>query len=194
MFLKEVTSLPKEFVKTLKGNLSDLSMFHVMDYDLELLKRIVDFSNECFYEIGMDEWGLVPQIRHGNVLLLKEKENKSIVGVAVLMRDWTDLEKAYLIDYAVHPNYQNQGIGYHFLKAISSYLIQQGFSTMSLTVDRENKPALYLYKEKIGFEVIKYSEGEYGEGNDRNLMELDLNFFVRKYDTIIKEAQVITSA
>lgn len=40
--------------------------------------------------------------------------------------------------------------------------------------DVDNEPAIRLYRDKIGFESILYSIDEYGKGEDRFTMELNL--------------------
>ncbi|QNO16725.1 GNAT family N-acetyltransferase [Alkalicella caledoniensis] len=121
----------------------------------------------------MDQWGLVPQIRHGNVYVLQD--NEDIIGLAILMRDWDDTDKCYLFDFAISPNLQGKGLGTYFLQAIISNMEEQGFSKMSLTVDTTNKPAIKLYKDKIGFDIDHFSKDEYGKGHDRYIMEFDFN-------------------
>ncbi|MHB1653484.1 MAG: GNAT family N-acetyltransferase [Desulfitobacteriaceae bacterium] len=160
---------------TTENGFSDiLKVYLVQEFNVDLLKRLLNLSSEAFGEAGMDEWGLVPQIRHGNVFVLKEEGSKRIIGIAVLMRDWEDIDKAYLFDFAIAEKYQGQGLGPNFLQIICSNLKEQGFKRLSLTVDADNKPAIHLYEDKIGFHVVKFNKNEYGQGQDRYIMELDL--------------------
>ncbi len=175
MFFEEIKNLPRKVVENLDGDIGSLTVYLVQDFNLSLLKRMVDFGLNVFGELGMDEWGLVPQIRHGNVFILKEENKKRIIGLAILMRDWEDIEKAYLFDYAIEEEFQGQGLGYHFLIAICRNLKEQGFSKMSLTVDVENKAAIKLYKDKLGFEIVTMSEDEYGKDQHRYFMVLNLD-------------------
>ncbi len=172
--LEEIKNLPKKVVDNLDAEIKNLKVYLVQDFNLITLRRMVNFSSNVFGESGMDEWALVPQIRHGNVFVLKAEEQKKIMGIAILMRDWEDVEKAYLFDYAIADEVQGQGLGYHFLLTICDNLKEQGFKRMSLTVDIANAPALKLYKDKLGFKTAKLSKDEYGEGHDRYIMELDL--------------------
>ncbi len=174
MLLEEIRDLPQKVVENLDGDVEGLKVYFVQDFDLSLLKRMVNFGLNIFGELGMDEWGLVPQIRHGNVYVLKEDDKKEILGLAILMRDWEDADKAYLYDYAIAEEHRGKGLGYHFLISICKNLKQQGFHKMSLTVDVSNEPAIRLYKDKLGFEIIKFSKDEYGKGHDRYIMRLDL--------------------
>lgn len=138
------------------------------------------FGVEIFGDLGMDEWGLVPQIRHGNVYVLTEEGSHHLIGLAILMRDWEDFHKAYLFDYAISEDFQSMGLGFEFLQIIVENLIDQGFDKMGLTVDVNNESALKLYRDKIGFKTILYSIDEYGKGEDRFMMELDLAEFSQK--------------
>lgn len=175
MQLEKVRTLPKKAIENLDGDVGKLKVYLVQDYNNQFLKRMVDFGLDIFGDLGMDEWGLVPQVRHGNVYVLKEEDKKNIIGLAILMRDWEDLDKAYLFDYAISEEFQGQGLGYYFLRAIIRNLKEQGFKKMGLTVDTENKPAIRLYKDKIGFEILKLSKDEYGKTHDRYIMELDFD-------------------
>lgn len=172
--LEEIHKMPRRVVDNLDGDIGNLKVYLVQDYDLQFLKRMVTFGLGIFGDSGMDEWGLVPQIRHGNVFVLKEEEKKRLIGIAILMRDWEDADKVYLFDYAIAEDFQGQGLGYHFLVSISRNLLDQGFKSMSLTVDVENVPAIKLYKDKLGFEIVAHHKDEYGKGEDRYIMKLDL--------------------
>lgn len=177
--LEEISKLPHKVIKDVEGADGPLNVYLVQDFDLKLLRRMVNFGLDIFGELGMDEWGLVPQIRHGNVFLLKAGVKKPIVGLAILMRDWEDPYKAYLFDYAIAEDWRGKGLGYAFLKAIAENLLEQGFDRMSLTVDVENEAAIRLYRDKVGFKAVLFKRDEYGEGHDRYVMELDMAPFVR---------------
>ncbi|CAA7601761.1 Gcn5-related N-acetyltransferase (GNAT) domain protein [Acididesulfobacillus acetoxydans] len=172
--LEEVKDMPKKAVENPGGEVNVLKIYAVEGFNLELLKRMVDFSSNIFGESGTREWSLVPQIRHGNVFVLKEEGKKTISGVAILMRDWDDVDKAYLFEYAIAEELQGQGLGYHFLHSICENLKDQGFKRVSLTVDTENEPAIRLYRDKLGFRLVQYRRDEYGPGHDRYIMELEL--------------------
>lgn len=174
MYLEEVWALPKKVVENIEGEFENLKVYLVQDYDLKILKRMVNFGLGIFGDLGMDEWGLVPQIRHGNVYLLKESNKKKIIGLAIFMRSWEDVDKCYLYDYAISEEYQGQGLGYHFLVTIAKSIKDQGFKFIELTVDSKNKGAIKLYKDKVGFSIEEYSKDEYGKGHDRYKMVLDL--------------------
>ncbi|MDY0235196.1 MAG: GNAT family N-acetyltransferase [Gudongella sp.] len=179
MHLEEVKGLPHKIIDKIEG-LDNLKVYLVQDFDLKLLKGMVKFGLDIFGDLGMDEWGLVPQIRHGNVYVLTEEGKHQIVGLAILMRDWEDMYKAYLFDYAISEEYQGMGLGFEFLHIIVENLLDQGFDRMGLTVDVDNEPAIRLYRDKIGFEPVLYSIDEYGKGEDRFMMELNIADFLER--------------
>ena len=171
--LEEINRLPHKLIRDIGVDISRFKVFLVQDFDLSLLDRMVNFGLNIFGELGMDEWGLVPQIRHGNVYVLKEEDEARIIGLAILMRDWEDPEKAYLFDFAIAEYFQGYGLGKQFLRIIAENLVEQNFKRMSLTVDVENEPAIRLYRG-MGFKPVEYSRNEYGKGHNRYIMEWDM--------------------
>lgn len=180
MHLEEVTRLP---VSALKGldNISRLRVLSIEDFDHTLLMKLVNFEMDVFGDLGMDEWGLVPQIRHGNVFVLKEENGSSILGIAILMRDWENSDKCYLFDFAIAKTLRGQGLGTLFLRTVCDSVRKQGFLKMSLTVDTDNGPAVRLYSDKMGFDIEELREDEYGRGHDRYIMALDLSNLEDEY-------------
>lgn len=178
--LSEIKKVSYKAIKELDTETRHLKVYLVQDFDLKLLRRMTNFGLDIFGDLGMDEWGLVPQIRHGNVYVLKEEGKKDLVGIAILMRDWEDIDKAYLFDYAISEEFRGFGLGYRFLKVIVEDLSEQGFDKISLTVDVENKAAISLYEDKMGFESILYKLDEYGKGHDRFIMELEIKDFLKR--------------
>ncbi len=176
--LQQIKNLPHSIVRNIDG-IDNLVVYTVQDFNLKLLNEMVNFGLDAFgEEMYSDEWSLVPQIRHGNVYAITEKNKFQIVGLAILMRDWEDVDKVYLFDYAISEDFQGMGIGFEFFKIISEDLGVQGFKRISLTVDADNKPAMRLYRNKIGFKSVDYSRNEYGEGHDRYILELNIEEFL----------------
>ncbi len=180
MHLEKISSLPKKFIKKVDG-VDNLNIYLVQDYNLKLLNSIVKFSVNIFGDASLDQWGIVPQIRRGNVFLLKEDFKEAVMGIAILMRDWDDADKAYLFDFAISEKVQGQGVGFQFLKGIIENLIEQNFLRMNLTVDVNNEGAIHLYQDKLGFKNISREEDEFGKGEHRFVMELDFEDFKEKF-------------
>lgn len=136
--------------------------------------RIVDgvsrLEDEAFGRGGLNEWHLPYLIRHGRLYILESET--SIVGSASLLRDW-DANKAYLIDFVIDKSLRNRGLGRVLLTEIIAALKQERFEYLELTVFKGNVEAWKLY-EGLGFKRGEIYQDEYGRGQDRWLMSLDL--------------------
>ena len=87
----------------------DYKVCLVQDFDSKLLNDMVDFGLNIFGDLGMDEWGLVPQIRHGNVYVMQDIEDE-IIGLAILMRDWEDAD----LILPLHQSSKEKGLAHIF--------------------------------------------------------------------------------
>ncbi|CVK18253.1 GNAT family N-acetyltransferase [Sporomusa sphaeroides] len=142
-----------------------------------LLKRLVELEQEAFGSGGMNEWHLVPLMRHGRVFV--SKKNDSVVGAVQYMRDWNRPELAYMVGVSVAPAARGQGIGTELLAESIQQLFADNFAEVELTVAADNAAAVKVYKEKLGFEVTGFRENEYGQGQDRLVMVLTRERFIR---------------
>ncbi len=176
--LEQINQLPRKLVKDLDSDIGHIGVYLVQDFDLKLLKRMVTFGSNVLGDMALDEFGLVPQIRHGNVFVLKDKDQPQVLGIAIFMRDWDTNDTVYLFDFAIKEDLQGHGLGFEFLKSIAENLVEQGYTRMSLTVDVENTGAIHLYQNKLGFETKEFMKDEYGQGHDRYYMEADMKAFL----------------
>lgn len=79
----------------------------------------------------------------------------------------------YMINLSVLPEYRRKGIAIGLINTATQYYISQKQTLlMSLSVDKDNIPALNLY-QKVGFE-IKDPVCEFDEDEDQYIMESDL--------------------
>lgn len=65
----------------------------------------------------------------------------------------TVLGESDMMNLAVHPDYQRQGIGEALVLALMEGLKAQGSHCLTLEVRASNDPAKHLY-EKLGFQVV----------------------------------------
>ncbi len=144
----------------------------VTDPDPLLMKRLKELEKEAFGEGGLDEWVLAPFIRHALVFTISL--DGEVVGVSEWFRDWDEPEKAYLFGISIDRNYRDRGLGTILLKENLDYLASCGMKSVELTVDPRNERAVHIYKEKFGFIVTGYGRDEYGPGEDRLMLKLDL--------------------
>lgn len=146
----------------------------VDEVEPHLLQALMEIEQEAFGVGGMNEWFLPPFVRRGQVYVLWVEGKEQPVGVAECMVTWGQPECAYLFGIAIREGWRGQGLGTRFLLEICHRLQAMGFLALDLTVAPTNVPALRVYKDKLGFETIAFHREEYGQGEDRLVMRLDL--------------------
>lgn len=134
-----------------------------------VIGRLVELDREAFGSGGMNEWHLVPLIRHGRVFA--GRREGIIVGSIQYMLDWNDPQKAYLVGVSVCQKWQGKGVGTELLTESFQQLAQYGIKEVELTVNPANTGAVKLYETKLDFVVSEFRKDEYGEGQDRLVMK-----------------------
>ena len=145
----------------------------VLTMDPALIAPIVELEREAFGPGGLNIWHLEPLIRHGRVYICR-LEGK-IVGVVQYMLDWDHPQNAYMIGVSIAKESRGQGIGFLLLQDSLTALAAEKIQAVSLTVDPENLAAVKLYQQKLGFLVTDFKNDEYGTGEGRLVMKLDLD-------------------
>jgi [ribosomal protein S18]-alanine N-acetyltransferase len=140
--------------------------------DKEILDKLILIEEQAFGDAGLDEWVMVPFIRHGRIIALYYGDE--IIGGAQFLKDWDHTENAYLYGIGIEKKYRGQGYGTWFLKSCIEELKKEGIKNIELTVDPRNSVAIKVYQEKLGFKITDERKHEYGSGEHRTVMELDL--------------------
>lgn len=147
----------------------------VQTVDLVLLQRLVELERDAFQTGGLNEWHLVPFIRHGRVYIARE--NQEVVGLAEYMKDWNNPHKAYLAGVSIARELRGRGKGTEFIRATLQTLKHENMEEIELTVALENEAAIKVYEKRLGFVRKEARENEYGPGEDRLVMTLSLQEF-----------------
>lgn len=143
------------------------------DYDGKIAKELVALEHEAFGHGGMNEWHLVPLIRHGRVFIALQDQD--IVGSVQYMLDWDQPKRAYMYGIAMSKDWRGRGLGTAFLIETFRQLTADGIEEVELTVDPQNTAAIKVYQEKLGFSVTEFRKNEYGQGEDRIVMKVSLD-------------------
>lgn len=152
----------------------DLDVIEIKDVNPNTLAEMVSLEKEAFGRAGLNEWTLPVFIRYGRVfLLLNEGE---IVGVAELMKDWSNFDLAFLVGFSVRKEHRRKGWGKFFLTEIIERMRKEDLNSLYLTVSSANDAAVELYRQ-LGFLQVALLRDEYGKGEDRLLMGLRLGDF-----------------
>ena len=98
--------------------------------------------------------------------LLKEKDE--IIGYfCSLVTD----RIIHITNFAIAKKYQNEGLGYLFLKVLIESSNQDGHPIFFLEVRNSNKKAIHLY-EKLGFEIANIIQNYYKKPQEDALLML----------------------
>lgn len=95
-------------------------------------------------------------------LALAAEVNQKAVGIVWtrIMNDYGHInDQMPSLAISLLPEFRNNGIGTNLMKQMFSHLKENGFNSVSLSVQKENY-ALSMY-EKLGFEKFRETEEEY---------------------------------
>ncbi len=110
------------------------------------------------------------QIIDGNRVVFVYEINGEFIGEIAYVLDMNDSDytipnkRVYISRLIVKKEYRNQGIGGILVDYIIDVIKNSGYSEASIGVDKDNEPALYLYRKK-GFNTVIFDgvdkDGEY---------------------------------
>ncbi len=141
--------------------------------DARILSQLLEIEQDAYGEEGMNKWDVVPFIRYGRVFGLMEGRN-AVKGAAYFMRDWEAPDRAYLVNVALRRDLRGREVGTFLLKESFLQLRKEGVKRVELTVDPSNTYAISVYREQMGFYENGRRRNEYGDGEDRLIMDTDL--------------------
>jgi len=134
-----------------------------------MIRQIIQLEAAAFGEGGLDEWDLMPLIRHGRVFCMEK--SGQVLGCVQYMKDWDDPSKSYIIGLSIADGLRGKGYGTELLRTSMDILAGEGMKTFELTVDPENAAGIAVYVRKLGFEITGRRPDEYGAGIHRIIME-----------------------
>lgn len=122
----------------------------------EDLPEIIAIEQLCF----SDPWSsnsLLDEINLPRSCCLVIRENQAMVGYAMLRQI---LNEGHIMNIAIHPEYQNHGIGTLLMGELLKQADTNGIVSIFLEVRISNKPAVQMY-QKLGFELISTRKNYY---------------------------------
>ena len=91
---------------------------------------------------------------------------KTVIGFAVV---WVVIDEAHIGTIAIHPDFQNRGIGKKFLSFICQELVDENINKIFLEVRQSNYSAIRLY-EKFGFVIDGERKRYYRDNGESALL------------------------
>lgn len=156
-----------------------MELYYIKELDVkkdeEILQEIVEHEKLVFGEGAIGEWNIKPFTKYGKVYALiheKEKKNKLVSVIEILSS--FNREIAYIYGVSTVPNYEKKGHGSKLLDYVIEDLKKIGIKKIELTVKKNNETAISLYLKK-GFIVGEELKDEYGDGEERYLMQLNID-------------------
>lgn len=100
-------------------------------------------------------------------------ENKDIIGVIDIVRDYPVLNTWYIGLMMIDPNYRNSGLGCNVFDDTEEWAVDLGAQKLRLGVAEQNKKAINFWN-KMGFKLIKTVEKDL-ENIKTNILVLEKN-------------------
>jgi ribosomal-protein-alanine N-acetyltransferase len=168
-------------MNNISSGIENILIKDVKNFDLNFVLEIKKLEIENLGKIsGINEWVIPVIIKYGKLIIaVKNDKNPNnnkenlIVGVNELIRDWNDINCAFIHSFYIKEGYRNQGIGTILLKESIEILKKENIKKIELTVDPKNYAAIKLY-EKFGFKRIAFIKDLYGKNINRNIMACEI--------------------
>ena len=156
------------------GNIIDISINEVKSFDYRLINEIKNLEKKNLgCEASINQWVIPVIIRYGKLIIAKKIGDNRIVGVCELIKNWYDVQAAFIHSLYVDKDFRSKGIGKKLLSEVINILKKESLESVELTVDPVNTAAINLYK-RSGFILVRLEKNEYGKAVDRYLMRLRL--------------------
>jgi ribosomal protein S18 acetylase RimI-like enzyme len=133
---QNIYDFKKEISFFFLNNKDSYYFFHPHKLNWNTLKHIVKKSKKNFYSILLDE----------NI----------ICGYGIL-RGWDEMYEIPSLGIIIDKNYRGKGISIFLMNELHKIVKENGANKVRLTVLKENKPAISLYK-KIGYDINELDE------------------------------------
>jgi len=132
------------------------SPFTVERLTIARLSSVAEVERECFADPWSEE-ALKMLTEEPNVGFFATCDGR-VVGYGGMQ---CVLDEGQITDIAVIPSYRRQGIAAALLAALIDYARRAGLCVIYLEVRESNLPALSLYRDRFGFEVLGVRRGFY---------------------------------
>ncbi|MBF0502591.1 MAG: GNAT family N-acetyltransferase [Candidatus Riflebacteria bacterium] len=140
--------------------------------DMPLLEGVSRIEREAFADEGLGPGNLALLARCGSVFALTNAG--SVTAEAIVIAELGGA-KALLLSLAVDARLRGRGRGKRLLMEILAHISAAGFKQIELTVAPDNKAAISLYVDRLGFVIRERLTDHFGPGHHRLLLEKQLS-------------------
>lgn len=139
------------------------------------IKQVAQIESLCFSHPWSEESINDSFINPCNRFYISVEENKVVgyIGLSVI------IDEGYILNVAVHPDYQGKGIGKALVKTVDDFAVENNLAFVTLEVRPSNEKAISLY-ESFGFKKVGERRDYYSNPKENALL-------LTKYYNSIKE-------
>lgn len=122
------------------------------------MEEVLEMERRCF-EFPWTEEEFIKCLRERNVIGMIAEHDERVIGQMIyeLHKD-----RLHLLNFAVHPEYQRQGVGKRMVEKIKSKLSEHRRRVASANVRETNENAQYFFRQQ-GFICTAIVEGKYAK-------------------------------
>lgn len=129
------------------------------------IKQVAQIESLCFSHPWSEESIYDSFINPCNQFYISVEENKVLgyIGLSVI------IDEGYILNVAVHPDYQGKGIGKALVKTVDDFAIENNLAFVTLEVRPSNEKAVSLY-ESFGFTKVGERRDYYSNPKENALL------------------------
>ena len=153
----------------------EIQVDHMQESDLSAVMEIERSSFPYPWEEAAFREGLRQGNHHVYFLVARHHQNP-----IAFINFWIVEDEAHIANFAVSPDYRNQGVGRYLFAESLTYIQELGGNHVSLEVRVSNLPAQHLYKQ-FGFRIVDIRKKYYMDNREdayvfqlSNLGKIDL--------------------
>ncbi len=135
----------------------------------EDLERVYDINRRSFTTDAWSREALEREFSLPYSVRYVLENDGNVIGYSVV---WIVKGEAFLMTFAVAPEYRGKGVGKEFLRMLLEDLKGKA-EVIQLDVRKSNLPAIRLYRS-MGFRIVKERKKFYSDGETALMMELEL--------------------
>jgi ribosomal-protein-alanine N-acetyltransferase len=135
-------------------------------YGLDHVKTLIEMEKRCFpfpWSDGLLRQEALERDYAWNLVWWIDGELKGYTF------NWTVLDEMHMLNFAVHPDLQGQGIGGFILDWLVDRAREDDYARISLEVREFNHAAIGLYRSR-GFETVSRRMGYYTDNGENALI------------------------
>lgn len=137
-----------------------LSQIKILPMSMLNLPEVMDIERLCFpspWSKASFEEVLTREYSHAYVIKAMYQEKLRVIGYICF---WIFLDEMHILNLAVHPKLQRQGLGHNLLQYTLNFAEKRGVHWATLEVRKSNYVAISLYK-KVGFKSARIRHSYY---------------------------------